>query len=799
MSIPNRPGSRAENLYGNMIGQETATPPTNPQSRIEDYLDYILNNGTQLEQEIKDDVDALKGIGRYLSLWDCTTGKPTTDPKKLPYKYKSGDYYIVSTVGNTNYMPSGTQYEGVASSTTDSGVSVNDFYLFDGTTWSRMAHSSVESVFVANYTEAEGDYTCDKTFSEIIAAYNAGKMCLANFCSSNQYVVGYIHSVFDNEIRSEIIWLSAFIDGDENSSIRYQYYFHNGDDGISARYSYSSVLPSISPESDEGKVLGVSDEEWAIVDPPQNVFVANYTYANSAWSCDKTFAEIKAAYDAGKLCLANGGIAFGNFAYIISANSDRIIWNSVNMNMQSHGTISMNSFHHENDNTMSNHSYPAWVIPSVTSSDNGKVLGVSNGQWNKVDQVDVHNVPSGGTTGQVLKKASATDYDVTWANESGGGGGGDVLVVHYTPENGDIVCDTTYSDIRAAIADGSPVAGTFNDGDFSAYLYSVTMDPAGAIVFIGRVYYTADAIRIKVSHRSNEQITYEFCSDHPIEFSIKCDAGFGFLEQIGSCDLHEVAPPSTWITLQSLIDAYGPDVGRSLCAKATVYYADPVFRTNGSVEKEVRYYCDGILNRGSVYTFTFAADDGSSLVFDADISDPNNIVYGMSAASDCTILPAATMGAAIPSYAAASWTCSLYGVINPDNEGYDRISGSLVVCFPIYPVTQKFIAASLQNLGNDVTITYDTNDDPDFDFALYWIRNPCLIIPTVDENTYDGTQQSLYLTRKFYITNYMAEYLECKFPFNYNDTQFMGDIKNLKVTGFGNSAVITVTGNFTLA
>ena len=32
-------------------------------------------------------------------------------------------------------------------------------------------------------------------------------------------------------------------------------------------------------------------------------------------------------------------------------------------------------------------------------------------------------VPTGGTTGQVLKKNSNTNYDTVWANESGGGGG----------------------------------------------------------------------------------------------------------------------------------------------------------------------------------------------------------------------------------------------------------------------------------------------------------------------------------------------------------------------------------------
>ena len=36
-------------------------------------------------------------------------------------------------------------------------------------------------------------------------------------------------------------------------------------------------------------------------------------------------------------------------------------------------------------------------------------------------------VPSGGTTGQVLKKSSNTNYDTEWADESGGGGGDTVI------------------------------------------------------------------------------------------------------------------------------------------------------------------------------------------------------------------------------------------------------------------------------------------------------------------------------------------------------------------------------------
>lgn len=40
---------------------------------------------------------------------------------------------------------------------------------------------------------------------------------------------------------------------------------------------------------------------------------------------------------------------------------------------------------------------------------------------------DLHNVPAGGSAGQVLAKTSSTNYDVTWVTQSGGGGSGDGL------------------------------------------------------------------------------------------------------------------------------------------------------------------------------------------------------------------------------------------------------------------------------------------------------------------------------------------------------------------------------------
>ena len=49
-------------------------------------------------------------------------------------------------------------------------------------------------------------------------------------------------------------------------------------------------------------------------------------------------------------------------------------------------------------------------------------LELSNGKY--IDDQMANGIPAGGTTGEVLTKASNDDYDVEWA-PGGGGGGGD--------------------------------------------------------------------------------------------------------------------------------------------------------------------------------------------------------------------------------------------------------------------------------------------------------------------------------------------------------------------------------------
>lgn len=108
---------------------------------------------------IQDQIDNLEARGRFLSIWNSTTGLPETNPGTLPFVYKTGDYYIVGTVGATNYRPSGTSYTGTASSTAETQtVAVNDVYYYDGTNWLLQVNTQREVTF-ASITGQPSDNT----------------------------------------------------------------------------------------------------------------------------------------------------------------------------------------------------------------------------------------------------------------------------------------------------------------------------------------------------------------------------------------------------------------------------------------------------------------------------------------------------------------------------------------------------------------------------------------------------------------------------------------------------------------
>ena len=99
---------------------------------------------------LKDAIDNISGLGKFLSLWDSTTWLPISFPLSTPYTYTTWDRYMVETVGATNYKPNGSSYTWSASSTVESwAVEVGDVYIYDGTTWLLQQNTEPEVSFSA--------------------------------------------------------------------------------------------------------------------------------------------------------------------------------------------------------------------------------------------------------------------------------------------------------------------------------------------------------------------------------------------------------------------------------------------------------------------------------------------------------------------------------------------------------------------------------------------------------------------------------------------------------------------------
>jgi len=221
---------------------------------------------------------------------------------------------------------------------------------------------------------------------------------------------------------------------------------------------------------DAGKVLGKASDDDYDAEWQSASFFATYGVTS--------YADISAAYTAGKDVLLLHKPATTTFVMRpTSVLSNKIVFGCLVLTNVSGGvaTYSVRSATVLNDNTWSYDSMGlssnmvsdvtinsssivssgTAVIPVASSSDYGvckvdtKIVSggtdpVEGGEIydalsEKADSSSVHSIPSGGASGYVLKKASATDYDVAWAAESGGGGGGGGDVSDVTIDGSSIV------------------------------------------------------------------------------------------------------------------------------------------------------------------------------------------------------------------------------------------------------------------------------------------------------------------------------------------------------------------------
>lgn len=122
------------------------------------------------------------------------------------------------------------------------------------------------------------------------------------------------------------------------------------------------------------------------------------------------------------------GYPIGSPLVTFDSTDSEVTWNVVETDLANPGQAQVQLRYLIDEQCVMSQVFPAMVADSV---DIGSDVPEPMEQWADaiIEAVEgVHGIPAGGTNGQVLAKASGTDYDVHWVNQSGGGGGGSVTV-----------------------------------------------------------------------------------------------------------------------------------------------------------------------------------------------------------------------------------------------------------------------------------------------------------------------------------------------------------------------------------
>ena len=308
-------------------------------------------------------------------------------------------------------------------------------------------HSAAGEKYVVESTSiSDGEYdavrkktkyylTFNKTNNEIIAALNSGKdiqfkvtLTEGNDSYTTYFSVGYTRvDVFANV--PVYMFVGSFDDLDH--SVITVYGVTDSDETYRPYLTTTGgILHEPNPDdSDNGKVLAVNKHKWEMknVGGVEDYLVAITTLSPSAVptsvdggiaqftaSCDKTFAEIKGAIDAGKNVLGN----YGGNIWPLSRATDTMIAIDGTINLGYFGDTSNATCSFViQSNGIATITCAAGELPAVSNKVFNKVLVANNGHWDLTDTLPSPNsdgsdngkVPTVNGTRWEMKKAVVDD------------------------------------------------------------------------------------------------------------------------------------------------------------------------------------------------------------------------------------------------------------------------------------------------------------------------------------------------------------------------------------------------------
>lgn len=292
--------------------------------------------------------------------------------------------------------------------------------------------SSGEKYLVESTAISEGEYdaarkktkyylTFNKTNNEIIAAINSGKdiQFKVTFTEGNEsypvyFSTGYTRvDVFNNV--PVYMFIGSFGDLD-HSVINVYGVTDSGETFRPYLTSTGGILPEPNPDdSDDGKVLAVNKHKWELKNVSKEDFVVTITplspsdvptsvdggIAQFTATCDKTFAEIKGAIDAGKNVLGNYS---GNIWPLSRATDTMIaIDGTINLGYFGDASNATCSFVIQS-NGIATITCAAGELPAVSNKVFNKVLVANNGHWDLTD-----TLPSPNSDGSDNGKVAVVD------------------------------------------------------------------------------------------------------------------------------------------------------------------------------------------------------------------------------------------------------------------------------------------------------------------------------------------------------------------------------------------------------